>query len=52
MVLQESFGEKLTNDNDTNNMMSYLVKRVTLSMESDTNLKSNTVEIIEMFQTD
>lgn len=47
---EEALEKKIENENDTNNMMSRLGKQVTLSKGSDTNLKINTVEDVEMFR--
>lgn len=47
---QEALDQNIRNENDTNNMMSRLGRRVTFSMGSDTNLKINTVEDVEMFK--
>lgn len=47
---QDALEQGILNENDTNNMMSRLGKSVTFSMGSDTNLKINTVEDVEMFK--
>lgn len=47
---EEAWTKNIRGENDTNNMMSRLGRRVTLSKGSDTNLKINTVEDVEMFK--
>lgn len=47
---KEALERDIRNENDTNNMMSRLGKKVTFSKGSDTNLKINTVEDVEMFK--
>lgn len=47
---QEAVEQGILNENDTNNMISRLGRDVTLSKGSDTNLKINTVEDVEMFK--
>ena len=47
---EEALAKNIRGENDTNNMMSRLGRRVTLSKGSDTNLKINTVEDVEMFR--
>lgn len=47
---EEAWTRNIRGENDTNNMMSRLGRRVTLSKGSDTNLKINTVEDVEMFK--
>lgn len=47
---QEALIQNIRDENDTNNMISRLGKRVILSKGSDTNLKINTVEDVEMFK--
>lgn len=47
---EEAWAKNIRGENDTNNMMSRLGRRVTLSKGSDTNLKINTVEDVEMFK--
>ena len=47
---EEAVVRKIVGENDTNNMISRLGKQVTLSKGSDTNLKINTVEDVEMFK--
>lgn len=47
---EEALKKGIKGENDTNNMMSRLGKKVTLSKGSDTNLKINTVEDVEMFK--
>ncbi|MBQ7944874.1 MAG: 2-C-methyl-D-erythritol 4-phosphate cytidylyltransferase [Lachnospiraceae bacterium] len=47
---QEALEQGIRNENDTNNMISRLGRDVTLSKGSDTNLKINTVEDVEMFK--
>ena len=47
---KQALEQNIQNENDTNNMMSRLGKKVTFSKESDTNLKINTVEDVEMFK--
>lgn len=46
----EALKQNIKDENDTNNMMSRLGKKVTFSKGSDTNLKINTVEDVEMFK--
>lgn len=46
----EALKRNIKDENDTNNMMSRLGKKVTFSKGSDTNLKINTVEDVEMFK--
>ena len=47
---KEALEQGIRGENDTNNMMSRLGRQVTLSKGSDTNLKINTVEDVEMFK--
>ena len=47
---KQALEQNIKNENDTNNMMSRLGKKVTFSKGSDTNLKINTVEDVEMFK--
>ena len=47
---KQALEQNIQNENDTNNMMSRLGKKVTFSKGSDTNLKINTVEDVEMFK--
>lgn len=47
---EEALEKDIRGENDTNNMMSRLGRKVTLSKGSDTNLKINTVEDVEMFK--
>ena len=47
---QEALEQGIHGENDTNNMISRLGRDVTLSKGSDTNLKINTVEDVEMFK--
>lgn len=46
----EALKQNIKDENDTNNMMSRLGRKVTFSKGSDTNLKINTVEDVEMFK--
>ncbi len=46
----EALEKGICDENDTNNMISRLGRDVTLSKGSDTNLKINTVEDVEMFK--
>lgn len=47
---EEALIRNIRGENDTNNMISRLGMQVTLSKGSDTNLKINTVEDVEMFK--
>lgn len=47
---EEALKKGIKGENDTNNMISRLGRKVTLSKGSDTNLKINTVEDVEMFK--
>ena len=47
---EEALQQNIRNENDTNNMISRLGMQVTLCKGSDTNLKINTVEDVEMFK--
>ena len=47
---EEAALKNIRGENDTNNMISRLGMKVTLSKGSDTNLKINTVEDVEMFK--
>lgn len=47
---EEATLKNIRGENDTNNMISRLGMKVTLSKGSDTNLKINTVEDVEMFK--
>ena len=47
---EEASQQNIRGENDTNNMISRLGMQVTLSKGSDTNLKINTVEDVEMFK--
>lgn len=47
---QTALEQGISGENDTNNMIARLGREVTLSRGSDTNLKINTVEDIEMFK--
>lgn len=47
---EEAIEKGITNENDTNNMVSKLGKKVSLSKGSDLNIKVNTVEDVEMFK--
>ena len=47
---EEALQQNICGENDTNNMISRLGMQVTLSKGSDTNLKINTVEDVEMFK--
>ncbi len=47
---EEALTRGIRGENDTNNMISRLGMQVTLSKGSDTNLKINTVEDVEMFK--
>ena len=46
----EALKQNIKDENDTNNMMSRLGKKVTFAKGSDTNVKINTVEDVEMFK--
>ena len=46
----EALKQNIKDENDTNNLLSRLGKKVTFSKGSDTNLKINTVEDVEMFK--
>lgn len=47
----EAVEKEILNENDTNNMMAKLGRNITLSKGSDTNMKINTVEDVEIFKT-
>lgn len=47
---EEAIEKNILNENDTNNMVSKLGRRVSLSKGSDLNIKVNTVEDVEMFK--
>lgn len=47
---KEAVEKNICRENDTNNMMSLLGRQITFSKGSDTNLKINTVEDVEMFR--
>lgn len=47
---EEAITKEILHENDTNNMVSKLGKKVYLSKGSDLNLKVNTVEDVEMFK--
>lgn len=48
---KEAIEKNILGENDTNNMMAKLGRSITLSKGSDTNLKINTVEDVEIFKT-